>query len=261
MILEEIAARTVQRVAEEKAAVPLSEMKKRAEALDANTGFPFRKALSGDEISFICEVKRTSPSKGLIAPDFPYLDIARDYERAGASAISCLTEPFWFKGRDEYLAEISNAVKIPVLRKDFTVDEYMIYQAKTLGASAVLLICSILSKEQLSEYLGIAHSLGLSALVEAHDEDEVRTALSVGAGIIGVNNRDLRTFTVDINNSARLRKLVPPEVLFVSESGIKTAADIEALRSNGTNAVLIGETLMRSPDKKAALDELRGHAI
>ncbi|HBM31610.1 MAG: indole-3-glycerol phosphate synthase TrpC [Eggerthellaceae bacterium] len=261
MILEEIAARTVQRVAEEKAAVPLSEMKKRAEALDANTGFPFRKALSGDEISFICEVKRASPSKGLIAPDFPYLDIARDYERAGASAISCLTEPFWFKGRDEYLAEISNAVTIPVLRKDFTVDEYMIYQAKTLGASAVLLICSILSKEQLSEYLGIAHSLGLSALVEAHDEDEVRTALSVGAGIIGVNNRDLRTFTVDINNSARLRKLVPPEILFVSESGIKTAADIEALRSNGTNAVLIGETLMRSPDKKAALDELRGHAI
>lgn len=261
MILEEIAARTVQRVAEEKAAVPLSEMKKRAEALDANTGFPFRKALSGDEISFICEVKRASPSKGLIAPDFPYLDIARDYERAGASAISCLTEPFWFKGRDEYLAEISNAVTIPVLRKDFTVDEYMIYQAKTLGASAVLLICAILSKEQLSEYLGIAHSLGLSALVEAHDEDEVRTALSVGAGIIGVNNRDLRTFTVDINNSARLRKLVPPEVLFVSESGIKTAADIEALRSNGTNAVLIGETLMRSPDKKAALDELRGHAI
>ena len=261
MILEEIAARTVQRVAEEKAAVPLSEMKKRAEALDANTGFPFRKALSGDEISFICEVKRASPSKGLIAPDFPYLDIARDYERAGASAISCLTEPFWFKGRDEYLAEISNAVTIPVLRKDFTVDEYMIYQAKTLGASAVLLLCSILSKEQLSEYLGIAHSLGLSALVEAHDEDEVRTALSVGAGIIGVNNRDLRTFTVDINNSARLRKLVPPEILFVSESGIKTAADIEALRSNGTNAVLIGETLMRSPDKKAALDELRGHAI
>lgn len=261
MILEEIAARTVQRVAEEKAAVPLSEMKKRAEAMDANTGFPFRKALSGDEISFICEVKRASPSKGLIAPDFPYLDIARDYERAGASAISCLTEPFWFKGRDEYLAEISNAVKIPVLRKDFTVDEYMIYQAKTLGASAVLLICSILSKEQLSEYLGIAHSLGLSALVEAHDDGEVRTALSVGAGIIGVNNRDLRTFTVDINNSARLRKLVPPEILFVSESGIKTAADIEALRSNGTNAVLIGETLMRSPDKKAALDELRGHAI
>lgn len=259
MILDEIAERTRQRVAEEKSAVPLSEMKNRALALDANTGFPFKKALGGDDISFICEVKRASPSKGMIAEDFPYLEIARDYERAGASAISCLTEPFWFKGKDEYLTEIARAVNIPVLRKDFTVDEYMIYQAKTLGASAVLLICSILSKEQLAEYLEIAHNLGLSALVEAHDEDEVRTALSVGAGIIGVNNRDLRTFTVDIHNSARLRKLVPPEVLFVSESGIRTASDVAALRDNGTNAVLIGETLMRSPDKKAALAELRGH--
>lgn len=258
MILDEIAERTRQRIAEEKSAVPLTEMKKRALAMDANTGFPFKKALGGDDISFICEVKRASPSKGMIAEDFPYLEIAKDYERAGASAISCLTEPFWFKGKDEYLTEISHAVNIPVLRKDFTVDEYMIYQAKTLGASAVLLICSILSREQLVEYLGIAHGLGLSALVEAHDEDEVRTALSVGAGIIGVNNRDLKTFTVDIHNSARLRKLVPPEVLFVSESGIRTAADVAALRENGTNAVLIGETLMRSPDKKAALAELRG---
>lgn len=259
MILDEIAERTRQRVAEEKSAVPLSEMKNRALAMDANTEFPFKKALGGDDISLICEVKRASPSKGMIAEDFPYLEIARDYERAGASAISCLTEPFWFKGKDEYLTEIARAVNIPVLRKDFTVNEYMIYQAKTLGASAVLLICSILSKEQLAEYLEIAHSLGLSALVEAHDEDEVGTALSVGAGIIGVNNRDLRTFTVDIHNSARLRKLVPPEVLFVSESGIRTAADVAALRYNGTNAVLIGETLMRSPDKKAALAELRGH--
>ena len=258
MILDEIAERTRQRVAEEKAAVPLAEMKKRSLAMDANTGFPFKKALGGDDISFICEVKRASPSKGMIAEDFPYLDIAQDYERAGASAISCLTEPFWFKGKDEYLTEIARAVNIPVLRKDFTVDEYMIYQAKTLGASAVLLICSILSREQLAEYLETAHSLGLSALVEAHDEEEVRTALSVGAGIIGVNNRDLKTFTVDIHNSARLRKLVPPEVLFVSESGIRTAADVAALRENGTNAVLIGETLMRSPDKKAALSELRG---
>ncbi len=259
MILQEIAERTVQRVAEEKSAVPLAEMKKRAEALDPDTGFPFKKALGGDDISFICEVKRASPSKGLIARDFPYLDIAREYEAAGTAAISCLTEPFWFRGSDQYLREISRAVSIPVLRKDFTVDEYMIYQAKTLGASAVLLICSILSREQLSEYLGTAHSLGLSALVEAHDEEEVRTAVEVGAGIIGVNNRDLKTFTVDINNSARLRELVPPEVLFVSESGIKTAEDIEALRRNGTNAVLIGETLMRRPDKKAALAELRGH--
>lgn len=258
MILQEIAERTKQRVAEEKSAVSLSEIKKRAEAMDSNTGFPFAKALGGSDISFICEVKRASPSKGMIAEDFPYLEIARDYEAAGAAAISCLTEPFWFKGSDRYLQEIAAAVKIPVLRKDFTVDEYMIYQAKTLGASAVLLICSILSKEQLAEYLEIAHSLGLSALVEAHDEEEVKTAVSVGAGIIGVNNRDLKTFTVDISNSSRLRKLVPPEILFVSESGIKTAQDIAALRQNGTNAVLIGETLMRSPDKKAALAQLRG---
>lgn len=260
MILQEIAERTRQRVAEEKAAVSLSEMKRRAQEISPDTGFPFVKALAAPDISFICEVKRASPSKGMIAEDFPYLDIARDYEAAGAAAISCLTEPFWFKGSDRYLQEISAAVKIPVLRKDFTVDEYMIYQAKTLGASAVLLICSILSREQLAEYLGIAHSLGLSALVEAHDEEEVRTAVEVGAGIIGVNNRDLKTFTVDINNSARLRKLVPPEILFVSESGIKTASDVQKLRENGTNAVLIGETLMRSPDKKAAIAELRGRS-
>lgn len=258
MILQEIAEKTRLRVAEEKTALPLSEMKKRAQELNPDTGFPFKKALSTADISFICEVKRASPSKGIIAEDFPYLDIARDYEAAGAAAISCLTEPFWFKGSDRYLQEIAAAVNIPVLRKDFTVDEYMIYQAKTLGASAVLLICSILSKGQLAEYLEIAHSLGLSALVEAHDEEEVKTAVSVGAGIIGVNNRDLKTFTVDIGNSARLRRLVPPEILFVSESGIKTAQDIAALRQNGTNAVLIGETLMRSPDKKAALAQLRG---
>lgn len=258
MILDEIAERTKQRVAEEKAAVPLDEMKKRALDMGRDGSFPFRAALGGSDISFICEVKRASPSKGVIAEDFPYLRIAQEYEQAGAAAISCLTEPFWFRGSDEYLREIAAAVKIPVLRKDFTVDEYMIYQAKTLGASAVLLICSILSAEQLKEYLELAHSLGLSALVEAHDEQEVRTALSAGAGIIGVNNRDLRTFTVDIGNSARLRKLVPPEVLFVSESGIRTAEDIEALRQNGTNAVLVGETLMRSPDKRAALAELRG---
>ena len=261
MILEEIAARTVQRVAEEKAAVPLSEMKKRAEALDANTGFPFREALSGDEISFICEVKRASPSKGLIAPDFPYLDIARDYERAGASAISCLTEPFWFKGRDEYLAEISNAVTIPVLRKDFTVDEYMIYQAKLLGAAAILLICAILDDEQLVEYLKLADSLGLDALVEAHDAEEVERALKAGAQIIGVNNRDLKTFEVDVRNSIRLRELAPKEVLFVSESGIKTSEDIRKLYENEVDAVLIGETLMRSDDKKKALETLNGEAL
>ncbi len=258
MILQEIAERTRQRVAEEKAAVPLSEMKKRAQDISPDTGFPFKKALAAPDISFICEVKRASPSKGMIAEDFPYLDIARDYEAAGAASISCLTEPFWFKGSDRYLSEIAAAVKIPVLRKDFTVDEYMIYQAKTLGASAVLLICSILSREQLAEYLEIAHSLGLSALVEAHDEEEVRTAVSVGAGIIGVNNRDLRNFSVDFTKSARLREIVPSDRIFVSESGVKTAEDVVALRKVNASAALIGETLMRAEDKTAKLRELRG---
>ncbi len=259
MILREIAKKTAERVESEKAAVPLSEIKKRAEAMESDTGFPFEKALRGDDIAFICEIKRASPSKGIIAESFPYLEIARDYEAAGAAAISCLTEPFWFKGEDRYLKEIAAAVNVPILRKDFTVDEYMIYGAKLLGASAVLLICSILSEAQISEYLGIAEHLGLSALVEAHDENEVNTAVKAGAKIIGVNNRDLKDFSVDINNSARYRGLVPPEIIFVSESGIRTADDIETLRKNGTNAVLIGETLMRSSDKKAVLAKLRGY--
>lgn len=258
MILDEIAAKTRERVAELSARVSLSELRAKAEELPKNTGFPFRSALGTDEISFICEVKKASPSKGVIAEDFPYLQIARDYEAAGASAISCLTEPFWFKGSDKYLKEIAAEVKIPVLRKDFTVSEYMIYEAKLIGASAVLLICAILSREQLREYLELAHSLGLSALVEAHDENEVRMALDSGAEIIGVNNRNLKSFDVDTNNSARLRDLVPRDRIFVSESGIQTAGDVAELREIGVNAVLIGETLMRAPDKAAKLAELKG---
>ncbi len=258
MILEEIAERTKVRVAEQKKKVSLEEIKTKALEMDANTGFPFLKALQQEDISFICEVKKASPSKGLIAPDFPYVEIAKEYEEAGAAAISVLTEPYYFQGKNEYLEEIVKNVKIPVLRKDFTVDEYMIYEAKTIGASCVLLICAILDLPTLKKYLDLAHSLGLSAIVEAHDEEEVKMALESGAKIIGVNNRDLRTFTVDINNSARYRKMVPEDIVFISESGIKTAADIQKLRENGTNAVLIGETFMRSADKKAALKELRG---
>lgn len=261
MILREIADRTIQRINEQSGKVPLAEIRAAAERLDSSTGFPFKRALGGRDMSFICEVKKASPSKGIIAEDFPYLQIAKEYESAGASAISCLTEPYWFKGSNQYLREIAAAVDIPVLRKDFTVSDYMIYEAKILGAAAVLLICSILSREQLKEYLELSHSLGLSALVETHDEDEVHMALDSGAEIIGVNNRDLKTFTVDINNSARLRKLVPSDRLFVSESGIKTAQDIDNLRRDGVNAVLIGETLMRSADKKSALDGLRGHSL
>ena len=220
--------------------------------------FPFERELARPEITFICECKKASPSKGLIAPDFPYLDIAREYESAGAGAISVLTEPKWFLGSNDYLREIAANVSIPCLRKDFTVDEYMIYQAKTLGAAAVLLICAITETARLKEYIAIADSLGLSALVEAHDEHEIEAALDAGARIIGVNNRNLKDFTVDIHNSERLRKLVPDNVMFIAESGIKTAADIDVLRAANVNGVLIGETLMLSNDKKGMLARL-GH--
>lgn len=258
MILDEIAAKTRERIAEKAKEIPLSEVRSEAESLSAETGFPFEKALSGGDIAFICEVKKASPSKGIIAEEFPYMQIAKDYEAAGAAAISCLTEPFWFKGSDAYLREITQNVKIPVLRKDFTISEYMIYEAKALGAAAVLLICSILSESELRDYLMLAHSLGLSALVEAHDEAEIETAVKIGAKIIGVNNRDLKTFSVDTGNSAHLRGLVPSDRIFVSESGIQTADDVDGLRKIGANAALIGETLMRAEDKKSKLDELRG---
>jgi indole-3-glycerol phosphate synthase len=208
-------------------------------------------------MSFICECKKASPSKGLIAADFPYLDIAKDYEAAGASAISVLTEPEWFKGDLKYLNEISNAVNIPTLRKDFTVSPYLIYEAYLNGASAVLLICSLLDGKTLEEYIGIAESLGLDALVEAHDGDEVKMAIGSGAKIIGVNNRNLRTFEVNASNCLRLRNEVPEGVLFVAESGIKTHEDIEILLENKVDAVLIGEALMTSPDKKAYLNKLK----
>lgn len=257
-ILEEIAEKTKERISALSSQIPLAEVRDAAEKI-ANSGkMSLYDALRGDDIAFICEAKKASPSKGIIAEDFPYLEIAKDYERAGAAAISCLTEPFWFKGSDEYLREIAAAVKIPVLRKDFTVDEYMIYQAKAFGASAVLLICSILSENQLADYLWLTHELGMCALVEAHNEAEIAAAVNVGARIIGVNNRDLKTFNVDIENSARLRALVPKDRVFVSESGIKTADDVEDLRRIGADAALIGETLMRAPDKSAKLRELRG---
>lgn len=258
MILDEIAQYALIRVNESKKRISMDEIIQTADKLPVNNDFPFKKALSGNDISFICEVKKASPSKGIIAADFPYLQIAKDYEKAGASAISVLTEPKYFMGNDNYLKEIASKVNIPVLRKDFTVDSYQIYEAKILGASAILLICAILSDEQLKDYVNIAHSLGLSALVEAHDETEVKRAIYAGAGIIGVNNRNLKDFTVDINNSIRLRQLVPKNIIFVSESGIKTPQDIKNLENNKTNAVLIGETFMRNPDKTKALNYLKG---
>lgn len=257
-ILNTIADYAKERVKNAKRNLPLSEIKAQALSMNCQTGFPFEKALSTEGISFICECKKASPSKGLIAEDFPCLSIAREYEAAGAACLSVLTEPKWFLGKDEYLKEITQTVAIPCLRKDFTVDEYMIYEAKLLGASAVLLICSLLSPDTLAHDIEICSRLGLSALVEAHDEAEIASALKAGARIIGVNNRNLKDFTVDIANSGRLRPLVPENVLFVAESGIHCRKDIESLEKAHVNAVLIGETLMRSPDKKALLDELRG---
>lgn len=258
MILDEIAAKTKVRIENQKLLLPLEQAKKQAEKIDSNTGFPCFTALKEGNLSYICEVKKASPSKGIIAEDFPYLQIAKDYEKAGASAISVLTEPYYFKGNDDYLRDISKAVNIPIIRKDFTVDEHQIYTAKLIGANAILLICSLLDKETIKKYLSICHSLGLSALVETHDEKEVEKALESGAKIIGVNNRNLKDFTVDINNCTRLRKLVPNNYVFVAESGIKTADDIAILKENGVDAVLIGETLMRASDKTLALKELNG---
>lgn len=256
-ILDQLADYARERVAETKREVPLEEIKRQALSIPKGV-FTFENALKKSGISFICECKKASPSKGLIAPNFSYLEIAKEYEAAGADCISVLTEPKWFLGKDEYLKEIAETVSIPCLRKDFTVDEYQIYQAKVLGASAVLLICSILTERQMKEYIGICDNLGLSALVEAHDKQEVQMALNSGTRIIGVNNRNLKDFSVDTNNSRRLRELIPPNVLFVSESGVQTTEDVAALRGIGADAVLIGETLMRAADKKAKLAELRG---
>jgi indole-3-glycerol phosphate synthase len=258
-LLCEIADRTRARVEAQKKAVPLEALARRAAALPSTGVFAFEQALRrGGDPAFICEVKRASPSKGLIADTFPYVEIARDYEAAGAAAISVLTEPFYFQGDDRHLREIAATVSVPLLRKDFVVDGYMIYEAKLLGADAVLLIAALLDRETLAAYLALARCLGLSALVEAHDEGELRAALDAGARIVGVNNRDLRTFAVDTENSARLRKLAPEEVLFVSESGIRTRQDVEKLRQSRVDAVLVGETLMRAPCRRAALAELRG---
>ena len=261
-ILEILGESARLRVEEARRETPLEALCEQAQALPRGAA-AFERALmgadpAGDSLHFICECKKASPSKGLIAPDFPYLDIARSYEAAGASAISVLTEPTRFLGSDTYLREIADAVRIPCLRKDFTVDEYQLYEAKSLGAQAVLLICALLDTATIHRFLGICDDLGISALVEAHDEAEVASALAAGARVVGVNNRNLKDFTVDIGTSLRLREQVPPDILFVAESGIRTAADVAALREQGVNAVLVGEQLMRATDKREALRELKG---
>lgn len=258
MILDKIIETTKIRVAQEKQVETTESVKAAALALPADTGFPFEAALRQQDFNFICEVKKASPSKGIIAEHFPYLDIAKEYEIAGAAAISVLTEPDFFKGDKKYLQEIESAVKIPVLRKDFIIDEYQIYQAKVWGASAILLICACLDVPTLTKFRELADSLGLSSLVEAHDEHEVQMAIDCGARIIGVNNRNLKDFTVDVQNSVRLRNLVQDDVIFVSESGLETPEDIQVLRDNNIGVALMGETFMRSPNKVEKLAYLYG---
>lgn len=258
MILDKIIEATKIRVAQEKQVETTESVKAAALALPADTGFPFEAALRQQDFNFICEVKKASPSKGIIAEHFPYLDIAKEYEIAGAAAISVLTEPDFFKGDKKYLQEIASAVKIPVLRKDFIIDEYQIYQAKVWGASAILLICACLDVPTLTKFRELADSLGLSSLVEAHDEHEVQMAIDCGARIIGVNNRNLKDFTVDVQNSVRLRNLVQDDVIFVSESGLETPEDIQVLRDNNIGVALMGETFMRSPNKVEKLAYLYG---
>ena len=258
MILDKIIEATKIRVAQEKQVESPEAVKAAALALPSDTGFPFEAALRQQDFNFICEVKKASPSKGIIAEYFPYLDIAKEYEVAGAAAISVLTEPDFFKGDKKYLQEIASTVKIPVLRKDFIIDEYQIYQAKVWGASAILLICACLDVPTLTKFRELADSLGLSSLVEAHDENEVQMAIDCGARIIGVNNRNLKDFTVDVQNSVRLRNLVQDDVIFVSESGLETPEDIQVLRENNIGVALMGETFMRSPNKVEKLAYLYG---
>lgn len=258
MILDKIIEATKIRVAQEKQVESPESVKAAALALPSDTGFPFEAALRQQDFNFICEVKKASPSKGIIAEHFPYLEIAKEYEVAGAAAISVLTEPDFFKGDNKYLQEIASTVKIPVLRKDFIIDEYQIYQAKVWGASAILLICACLDVPTLTKFRGLADSLGLSSLVEAHDEHEVQMAIDCGARIIGVNNRNLKDFTVDVQNSVRLRNLVQDDVIFVSESGLETPEDIQVLRDNNIGVALMGETFMRSPNKVEKLAYLYG---
>ena len=255
-ILDQLAAHARERVAADQAENSLDVLQAQCRALGRGRGERFQAALAKPELSFICEVKKASPSKGIIAKEFPYLDIARDYVRAGADAISCLTEPKWFLGSDRIFREVRGAVDTPMLRKDFTVDSYQLYQARLMGADCVLLICALLDTETLERYLTICHDLGLAALVEAHDEKEIASAVSAGAEIIGVNNRNLKDFSVDIGHSAQLRRLAGEDTVFVSESGIRGPEDMSALYDNGTDAVLIGEMLMRAPDRQEALKSL-----
>lgn len=259
MILEELAEHARERVEKAKREKSLEQIREEALALPGGD-LRFEKALRNQKMSFICEIKKASPSKGIISEKFPYLEIADDYERAGADCVSVLTEPKWFLGSDEIFRQVRERISLPMIRKDFTVDSYQIYEAKLLGADAVLLICALLDTEQIREYIGICDELGLTVLVETHNEEEIRSAVQAGARVIGVNNRNLKDFSVDFENAGRLRGKIPGEAVFVAESGVRSAEDVGDLRRIGADAVLIGEALMRAEDKKKTLAEYRSAA-
>ena len=256
MILDELAAHTAQRVRQAKERITLDEMRAMARELPKGD-FRFARALQAPGLSFICEVKKASPSKGVISEAFPYREIAREYQAAGADCISCLTEPKWFLGSDQIFREIRADISIPMLRKDFTVDKYQLYEAKCMGADAVLLLCALLDAHTIRRYLEICDELGICALVEAHDEDEVESAVLAGATLIGINNRNLKDFRVDFNNAARLRDKIPATAIFVAESGVGSPGDAAKLKAIGADAVLIGEALMRAADPGALLASFR----
>lgn len=256
-ILEEIADHAALRVAEDKEKLSFNEIKERALSAGKGSGYKFYEAIEKPGLSFICEVKKASPSKGIIDPVFDYLKIASEYEKAGADAISCLTEPKWFLGSDEIFCRIRSKVATPMIRKDFVVDEYQLYQARLMGADCVLLICALLDTDTISRYLKICEDLGLAALVETHDENEISSAVSAGARMIGVNNRNLKDFSVNLDNAARLRDKIPSDLLYVAESGVTSPADAALLRAAGADGLLVGEALMRAEDKASFLTSMR----
>lgn len=257
MILDDIIAYKKQELAETKYRVPLADI--RARASDAGPTRGFGKALSsGDDIRLIAEVKKASPSKGVIREDFDPVKIARSYEEFGASCISVLTEKKFFQGKLEYIGQIRKAVKLPLLRKDFIIDEYQIHETRAAGADAILLIAACLEKQQLEDFLGIASRLGLDVLVESHTYKELDKSLLAGASLVGINNRDLTTFTVSLRTTLELLKDIPDDRTVVSESGIKTRDDVVKLQQAGVDAILVGESLMREKNIGKKVKELLG---
>jgi indole-3-glycerol phosphate synthase len=253
-MLDRIVAQKREQVEQKKRAAPLTYLQERIAR--QNPVLDLAPALKGEHIRLIAEVKQASPSRGVLTSNFSPSRLAQTYAEGGAAAISVLTEENYFMGRTEYLAEIKEGVGLPLLRKDFIFDNYQVYESRAYGADALLLIAGILSQGQLNELISLSHSLGLRCLVEVHSESEVEMAVLSETEIIGINNRDLRTFAIDIKTTRRLRPLVPKEKIVVSESGIKSRKDMEKLRKWGVDAVLVGEALITAGDVRAKMNEL-----